>query len=92
MAVGSSVYVANPGSNTVSVIDIASNTVTATIDVGTFPQGVAVNPDSAYVTNTNDGTVSVIDAAGNGIAATIPVGSSPLGVAAALVGGANVYV
>ncbi|WP_240805642.1 YncE family protein [Streptomyces sp. A1547] len=92
VAVGSSVYVANPGSNTVSVIDIASNTVTATIDVGTFPQGVAVNPDSAYVTNTNDGTVSVIDAAGNGIAATIPVGSSPLGVAAALVGGANVYV
>ncbi|MFI8277281.1 YncE family protein, partial [Streptomyces sp. NPDC085929] len=92
VAVGSSVYVANPGSDTVSVIDIAANTVTATIDVGTFPQGVAVNPDSAYVTNMNDATVSVIDTAGNTVDATIDVGDSPLGVAAALVGGANVYV
>nr|WSW47584.1 YncE family protein [Streptomyces sp. NBC_01001] len=92
VAVGFSVYVANPGSGTVSVIDIAANTVTATIDVGTFPQGVAVNPDSAYVTNTNDATVSVIDTTSNTIDATIDVGDSPLGVAAALVGGANVYV
>ncbi len=34
------VYVANKGGNTVSVIDGASNTVAATVSVGSFPWGV----------------------------------------------------
>src|ERR1700689_2666435 len=48
------------------MIDAATNTVTATIPVGTAPDGVAVNPvaDTAYVANTADGTVSVISPAG----------------------------
>ena len=33
------VYVTNGGDNTVSVIDAATNTVTATIPVGTSPRG-----------------------------------------------------
>ena len=46
-------YISNFTSNTVSVIDTASNTVTATVAVGTDPYGVAVSPDGArvYVTN-----------------------------------------
>ena len=36
-------YVANEGGATVSVIDTATNTVTATVTVGNFPFGVAVN-------------------------------------------------
>ena len=46
-------YVTNNGSNTVSVIDTATNTVVATIPVGFRPFGVAITPDGtrAYVTN-----------------------------------------
>ena len=47
---------------TVSVIDTATNTVSATIAVGSGPSGVAITPDGsqAYVTNSDAGTVSVI--------------------------------
>jgi YVTN family beta-propeller protein len=56
---------ANAGSNDVSVIDIATNTVTATIPVGTNPLGVAVTPDGSkvYVANFGDDNVSVINTA-----------------------------
>jgi YVTN family beta-propeller protein len=37
-------YVANFGSNTVSVIDTATNTVVATITVGPQPLGIAITP------------------------------------------------
>jgi YVTN family beta-propeller protein len=37
-------YVTNIGDGTVSVIDGATNTVTATIIVGTNPSAIAVNP------------------------------------------------
>ena len=36
-------------SNTVSVIDTASNTVVTTVPVGTSPHGVAVTPDGKHV-------------------------------------------
>ena len=47
-------YVAN-GSNpgTVSVIDTATNTVVATVAVGSNPIGVAVTPDGKHVYVTN---------------------------------------
>ena len=47
------IYVANHDSNNVSVIDGASNTVVATVAVGTGPYGVAVNPNTnrIYVAN-----------------------------------------
>ncbi|MBM3983936.1 MAG: PqqD family peptide modification chaperone, partial [Planctomycetes bacterium] len=76
-------YVANGTSGNVSVIDTASNTVTATITVGSNPYGVAVNPAGtrAYITNYGSGNVSVIDTASNTVTATITVGSTPYGVA-----------
>jgi len=40
---GKTAYVANSGSNNVSVIDTSTNIVTATVDVGISPNGVAVN-------------------------------------------------
>jgi YVTN family beta-propeller protein len=57
--------------------------VTATIEVGNTPGGVAVDPTThtAYVTNINDDTVSVIDEATNTVTATIAVGAGPLAVA-----------
>ncbi|WP_332881704.1 hypothetical protein [Methanosarcina horonobensis] len=41
---GNKVYVTNSGSNTVSVIDTATNTVTATVNLGHHPTGVAIGP------------------------------------------------
>jgi YVTN family beta-propeller protein len=57
--------------------------ITATIGVGSLPQGVAVSPvgTRAYVTNTLSGSVSVINTATNHVTATIGVGSAPEEVA-----------
>jgi YVTN family beta-propeller protein len=76
-------YIPNAGSNNVSVIDTALNIVTATVPVGSFPFGIAVNPAGtfAYVSNLNTNTVSVINTATNIVTATVPVGNSPGGVA-----------
>ena len=89
---GSRVYVTHL-SNTVSVIDTANDTVTATIPVGNFPKGVAVSPDGSrvYVANNSSGTVSVIDTASNTVTDTISVGNSPVGVAVSP-DGSRVYV
>ena len=77
-------YVANNCSNTVTVIDTATNSVIATIPVGINPEGVAITPDGtrAYVANITSQTVSVIDTATNTVIATIPVSSTfPFAVA-----------
>jgi len=54
--------VANSNDNTVSVINGATNTVTATLPVGSepFQAGIDASTDTAYVTNFNSNTVSVI--------------------------------
>jgi len=76
-------YITNQRSGTVSVIDTATDAVSATIPVGLTPDGVAVSPGGSkvYVTNASSNTVSVIDAATNTVSATIPVGVTPIGVA-----------
>lgn len=57
------VYVADSTSALVLVIDAKTNTIVASIPVGTQPFAVAVSPDGRrlYVANRLDGTVSVID-------------------------------
>lgn len=77
-------YVANNGSNTISVVDPATAnayTVSPTITVGRGPGEIAIDPvaDRAYVSNYNDSTVSVIDIAAGSVIATISPGG--LGVA-----------
>src|SRR5207249_1388432 len=76
--------VANNSSNSVSVIDTATNTVIAT--VGMFhPIVVAITPDGirAYVTNSSAsfGSVSVVDTASNIVIATIGIGPNAQSVA-----------
>src|SRR6266403_849943 len=63
-------YVTNVFASTVSMIDTASNTVVATVAVGSGPFAVAITPDGtrAYVTG---GPVSVIDTASNTVVATV---------------------
>lgn len=77
------VYVTNKDSDTVSVIDGATRTVTATIGVGDNPRGLAIDPatHSVYVANSQSNSVSVIDGASLRVVATVAVGDRPFGVA-----------
>jgi YVTN family beta-propeller protein len=70
---GKHVYVTNQASNTVSVIDTASNTIVKTVSVGAAPSGVAVTPDGlhVYVSNQGSDSVSVINTASNTVVDTI---------------------
>jgi YVTN family beta-propeller protein len=57
------IYVANAGSDDVSVIDLNTNRGLAHISVGSNPRGIAVSPDGShvYVNNVLDGNLSVIN-------------------------------
>ena len=82
------VYVANGGDGTVSVIDAATRTVVGTIPVGERPSAVAVDPGTHTVfvqhsgvrhsgdgqVSVIDGHVSVIDSSTRTVIATVPVG------------------
>ena len=65
-------------SESVSVIDTASNTVVATVGVGACAGGVAITPDGtrAYVANVCSDSVSVIDTVSNSVVATVVLGPS----------------
>lgn len=55
--------VTNSGSNTISLVDLATGNVTATVNVGANPLAVAVSPHlgTAVVANYGDNTASLID-------------------------------
>ncbi len=76
-------YIPNFGSNDVSVIDTATDTVVATIAVAAGPVGVAVSGDGtrAYVSNTSGKSVSVIDTASNAVIGTVALPVEPYGIA-----------
>ena len=72
----------NELSNTISVINTATNAVIATIPVGIRPRIIVFTLDGtrAYVTNQNSNTVSVINTATNAVINTINVGTEPVGI------------
>ncbi|MEU0068236.1 beta-N-acetylglucosaminidase domain-containing protein [Streptomyces sp. NPDC006332] len=72
-------YAANQGSNSVSVIDVASGEVTATVAVGHVPAGLALTPDgdTLWVANYTDGTVQPVDTGTLKAGAPVTVGSGP---------------
>lgn len=76
-------YISNGGSNTVTVLDLVYLRQDRTLQVGTNPTNLVVNPvrNEIYVVNTQSGTVSVIDAVANRVVATIPVHRSPTFIA-----------
>jgi YVTN family beta-propeller protein len=69
----SRVYVANGGSDDLSVINTRSNQVVAAIKVGRGPFGIGVSADGqrAYVTNFYSDDISVIDTTTNQVVRTI---------------------
>jgi YVTN family beta-propeller protein len=75
-------FIPNNGSGNVSVLEIGTRKVVATVAVGAWPVGVALNPAGtrAYVTNNGSNTVSVIDTA-NFATANLTVGNQPYGIA-----------
>jgi YVTN family beta-propeller protein len=81
------------GSNNVSIIDTATDTVTATVNLGRNSFGVTVTPDGkkVYVTNSGSSNVSVIDTDTNAVIETVPVGNGPHGIAVTP-DGTKVYV
>jgi YVTN family beta-propeller protein len=87
-------YVANQGSNNVSVIDLTQDppVVSATpIAVGNMPDAAALSADGSrlYVPNFKDGTLSIIATATNTVSHTVAVGARPTGVVEV---GGSVYV
>src|SRR5213594_3962041 len=81
------VWVANPDSNSVTLIDVRSdaNRKLAEVAVGKEPQNLAVTPNGAfvYVSNTVSGTLSVVRAKPDDpqVVQTIEVGTEPYGLA-----------
>src|ERR1035437_5752185 len=69
-------YITNFYDNTVSVINVTTNIVNATIAVGSYPYEVSVSPDGTkvYVANNGDNTISVINTSTNTVTSTITIG------------------
>lgn len=79
--ISNKIYVANNGSNTVTVID-GTNNSTATIASGSNPWALAVNPltNKIYVANSGSNNVTVIDGTNNSTM-TVAAGFTPYAVA-----------
>ena len=88
---GSTLYVPNSGSDTVSVISTATDTVTATISTGYGTAAAAVTPDGSmvYVANSAGNSVGAISTATNTVTSTISVGNGPMSLVTV---GSQLYV
>ena len=78
-------YISNLYTNSVSVYDDASNTITAEIPVGQNPEQLLVANGRLFVTNSGFGngrTVSVIDIATKTVTGALAVGDNPAFIAA----------
>ncbi|MBI1824491.1 MAG: hypothetical protein HYR80_10320, partial [Nitrospirae bacterium] len=84
------IYSANGSANNVSVIDPATNAITATVSVGTNPLALAPTPDGKLVIVVNGGgTVSVITRSSQTVTATLTLPDPVTGTAAAIAGPAG---
>jgi YVTN family beta-propeller protein len=69
-------YVAGTGGSDVYVVDVATNTVIKTLNVGKQPHGIAATPDGRWVwiATEGDGKIHKIDAVHDIVAATYALG------------------
>jgi YVTN family beta-propeller protein len=79
---GSTGFATNPGSNSVSVLNLTPTppTLTATTTVGTSPYGIAASSPlgEAFVSNSGSNNVDVVDSSTNALVGTpVTVGSVP---------------
>lgn len=70
------VYNANFGANSVSVYDVNTDTVIASIPVGNAPASAVLSPDGLEIAVENhfSDNVTFIDVATNTVSATVPIG------------------
>jgi YVTN family beta-propeller protein len=75
-------YVTTGRAGTILEVDLASGTVTNTVQVGQRPWGVDISPDGRflYTANGPSDDISVVDRESFEQVATIPVGETPWGV------------
>ncbi len=75
---GNDLWVALLGTNSINRINVTTNTITATIAVGSAPWSIAVGGGYAMTANWGGGTFSKIDVLTNAVVSTITVaGSDP---------------
>ena len=76
---GGRAVVTHPNQGTVSAIDLAANSVVATVATGHFPNYTVFAPDDSfvYVSNAGSGTISAVDVRDWAVDWTAKVGSSP---------------
>jgi YVTN family beta-propeller protein len=72
---GAHAYTANLAGATVSVVDVAANATTATVNVPVQPTGLAVSPDNrtVWVASQTGGALTAIDATTNQVRASLPI-------------------
>lgn len=77
------VYVTNPGSNNVTVINGSTGVTVANITVGSSPYGVAYDPSTqdVYVANGGSDNLSIISGSTERVVGSVGVGITPIGVA-----------
>jgi YVTN family beta-propeller protein len=90
---GTVLLVVNPDSNTLTLVNPATNLPLVELEVGVDPRTVAVDDagQRAYVANRGSGTVSTIDLVDRLVIAEAPVGQRPFGVVVSP-DGSRVYV
>nr|MBA3589546.1 YncE family protein [Methylibium sp.] len=86
-------YITNQGDHSVSVVDLATREIAATIPVAKSPAGVvAVSPaGKVFVTAPDSNAVSVIDMRTQRVIDTLPAGKGAVGIDASP-DGTRVYV
>ena len=73
-------YVADEGSSTLDVVDLATASVRAIV-VGTSPDAVAIGPGKIYVANRGSDDLSIIRIGSTSVKSSATVGSEPDGIA-----------
>jgi len=73
-------YIPNLGSNSLSLLNTATDEIEITISVGKKPEGVAVHPsgDFLYVANQDEDNIYVLDTNNHGLLAKHPIGETPV--------------
>lgn len=78
----STAYVANIGSDNVTVVDAESREIETHVEVGERPEGIGVHPDGdhLYVANQDDGTLTVLSTDDHEEVAELRLGTTPIRV------------
>ena len=80
---GREAWVTNARSDAITIFEVASRKLTATLPAGKVPIGMQMSPDGSrvYIANTNDNRITVIDVKKRATVGEIQPGNEPDGMA-----------